>query len=109
MTIMMLKWPSVSALVASIYSQNDWGLSVQLALYGVRFDALAVHSVGESHASAHLPFPCQSVTVSQLCLSTDDVWSECDGGRVGICTELDRRRVGGVYQLNTSACNAVGY
>lgn len=22
---------------------------------------------------------------------------------------LDNRRVGGVYQLNTSACNAVGY
>lgn len=29
---------------------------MQLALYGVRFDALAVHSVGETHVSEHSPF-----------------------------------------------------
>ena len=83
---------------------------MQLALYGVRFDALAVHSVGETHASEHSPFlVCPSLSLESVPRPMTSPANVMAARWVYVSTELDNRRVGGVYQLNTSACNAVGY
>ena len=77
-------------------------------------DALAMHSVRLA-MQASTYFSCRSGEreifsgISERLPSNNDVCGGQQGRYMYNAAPLVNRRVGRVYQLNTSACNAVGY
>ena len=77
-------------------------------------DALAMHSVRLA-MQANTHFSCRSGEreifsgISERISTNNDVCGGQQGRYMYEAAPLVNQRVGRVYQLNTSACNAVGY